>query len=171
MPYQESIAQVEADIAAGRFADAREGLLPLIKEYPDNFWLREKMGDVCWRLGAPVEAGGWWCLLPQLTPQQAGAVAEFLAFHAGDPVAVLAQIQFHGDARLIRDQVLEERLPMLRDHFFRLRQEQAALRPAPMPGPQVPIEERWRRFTLALIFACLLVLAAFLYGVWRLLAR
>lgn len=66
------------DIDAGRLGIARDRLASLVVTYPDELYIREKLGEVYHRLGYPVEAGRFWALVEDPTPEQAEAIKRFL---------------------------------------------------------------------------------------------
>ncbi len=68
-----------ADIEAGRLGVARDRLASLVVTYPDELHIREKLGEVYHRLGYPVEAGRFWALVEDPTPEQAEAIKCFIA--------------------------------------------------------------------------------------------
>lgn len=67
------------DIEAGRLGIARDRLESLIVSFPDELHIREKLGEVYFKLGYPIEAGRYWALVEDPTPEQEEAIKRFMA--------------------------------------------------------------------------------------------
>lgn len=64
MPLTETLARVDADLAAGRLPVARQRLRGLVSSYPDDLTLRRRLAEVYRLYGEPAEAGRWMYLEP-----------------------------------------------------------------------------------------------------------
>ncbi|MEQ1823689.1 MAG: DUF6584 family protein [Fimbriimonadaceae bacterium] len=96
MPRDQTLLKIEEDIAEGRLGIARDRLRGLIQSLPDDLKLREKMGDINWALGYPVEAGCFWFMVKEPTEQQSEAIARFIKSCNGDSDAIAKRLNFRG---------------------------------------------------------------------------
>ncbi|MFE0949021.1 DUF6584 family protein [Streptomyces mutabilis] len=62
MPLRETLARVDADLAAGRVPVARQRLRGLISSFPHNLTLRRRLAEVYRLYGDAAEAGRWMYL-------------------------------------------------------------------------------------------------------------
>ncbi|MGW5635068.1 DUF6584 family protein [Streptomyces sp. NPDC003832] len=62
MPVRETLARVDADLAAGRVPVARQRLRGLVSSYPHDLTLRRRLAEVYRLYGDPAEAGRWMYL-------------------------------------------------------------------------------------------------------------
>ncbi|MFI1442133.1 DUF6584 family protein [Streptomyces fructofermentans] len=62
MPLRETLAQVDADLAAGRVPVARQRLRGLVSSFPYNLTLRRRLAEVYRLYGDAAEAGRWMYL-------------------------------------------------------------------------------------------------------------
>ncbi|MFE1285658.1 DUF6584 family protein [Streptomyces sp. NPDC058751] len=62
MPLRDTLARVDADLAAGRVPVARQRLRGLVSSFPDDLTLRRRLADVYRLYGEPAEAGRWMYL-------------------------------------------------------------------------------------------------------------
>ncbi|NKQ23046.1 DUF6584 family protein [Streptomyces galbus] len=62
MPLTETLARVDADLAAGRVPVARQRLRGLVSSFPDDLTVRRRLGEVYRLYGDPAEAGRWMYL-------------------------------------------------------------------------------------------------------------
>ncbi|MEU5633384.1 DUF6584 family protein [Streptomyces rishiriensis] len=62
MPLSETLARVDADLAAGRIPVARQRLRGLISSFPHDLTLRRRLAEVYRRYGDAAEAGRWMFL-------------------------------------------------------------------------------------------------------------
>ncbi|MEU3553793.1 DUF6584 family protein [Streptomyces fragilis] len=76
MPLTDTLARVDADLAAGRIPVARQRLRGLVSSYPDDLALRRRLAEVYRLYGEPAEAGRWMYL------EQDRDAAETAAFEA-----------------------------------------------------------------------------------------
>ncbi|MET8954248.1 DUF6584 family protein [Streptomyces sp. NPDC004393] len=76
MPLTDTLARVDADLAAGRVPVARQRLRGLVSSFPDDLMLRRRLGEVYRLYGEPAEAGRWMYL------EQDRDAAETTAFEA-----------------------------------------------------------------------------------------
>ncbi|MGW0118397.1 DUF6584 family protein [Streptomyces sp. NPDC003327] len=73
MPLKETLARVDADLAAGRVPAARQRLRGLVGSYPWDLTLRRRLGEVYRLYGEPAEAGRWTYLDEDRSPDEAAA--------------------------------------------------------------------------------------------------
>ncbi|MEU6539972.1 DUF6584 family protein [Streptomyces sp. NPDC047000] len=76
MPLRETLARVDADLAAGRVPVARQRLRGLVSSFPNDLMLRRRLAEVYRLYGEPAEAGRWMYL------EQDRDAAEVSAFEA-----------------------------------------------------------------------------------------
>ncbi|MFF7043928.1 DUF6584 family protein [Streptomyces massasporeus] len=76
MPLRDTLARVDADLAAGRVPVARQRLRGLVSSYPDDLPLRRRLAEVYRLYAEPAEAGRWMYL------EQDRDEAETAAFEA-----------------------------------------------------------------------------------------
>lgn len=95
MPKDLTLKKVEADIAAGDLGKARDRLQGLLRAYPADLEIRDRLGEVFWRLQYPEAAGRYWYLLPRDTEDRRGACAAFEARHGNDPQIVFRRLRLH----------------------------------------------------------------------------
>ncbi|MEU7427929.1 DUF6584 family protein [Streptomyces sp. NPDC040750] len=62
MPLRETLARVDADLAAGRLPVARQRLRGLISSFPHDLTLRRRLAEVYRLYGDAAEAGRWMYL-------------------------------------------------------------------------------------------------------------
>ncbi|MET7296692.1 DUF6584 family protein [Streptomyces griseoloalbus] len=62
MPLRETLARVDADLAAGRVPVARQRLRGLISSFPHDLMLRRRLAEVYRLFGDAAEAGRWMYL-------------------------------------------------------------------------------------------------------------
>jgi hypothetical protein len=62
MPLRETLARVDADLAAGRIPVARQRLRGLVSSYPHDLTLRRRLAEVYRLYGDAAEAGRWMYL-------------------------------------------------------------------------------------------------------------
>lgn len=104
MARQDTLEKVDAEIAEGKLGIARDRLRGLLSTYPGDPDLRNKLGQVNWKLGYPIEAGRFWFSREDLDEVQEIAVQKFLAYCNYDHATVLKRSgvpvdeDAHGDA-------------------------------------------------------------------------
>ncbi|MEV6192118.1 DUF6584 family protein [Streptomyces sp. NPDC051920] len=64
MPLRDTLARVDADLAAGRVPVARQRLRGLVSSFPDDLTLRRRLAEIYRLYGEPAEAGRWMYLEP-----------------------------------------------------------------------------------------------------------
>ncbi|MFF7240008.1 DUF6584 family protein [Streptomyces collinus] len=79
MPLRETLARVDADLAAGRVPLARRRLRGLLSSFPHDLTLRRRLAGVYRLYGEPAEAGRWMYLEED---RDAGETAAFEARYA-----------------------------------------------------------------------------------------
>ncbi|MFF5423050.1 MULTISPECIES: DUF6584 family protein [unclassified Streptomyces] len=73
MPLDETLARVDADLAAGRVPLARQRLRGLVGSYPWDLTLRRRLAAVYRLYGDAAEAGRWMYLEEDRDPQETAA--------------------------------------------------------------------------------------------------
>ncbi|MDB1088748.1 hypothetical protein PJ985_14360 [Streptomyces sp. ACA25] len=76
MPLRDTLARIDADLAAGRVPLARQRLRGLVSSFPHDLALRRQLAEVYRLYGEPAEAGRWMYL------EQDRDAAETAAFEA-----------------------------------------------------------------------------------------
>jgi hypothetical protein len=117
---ERTLARIERDLAEGDLGQARDRLHGLIVTYPDDLTLREKLGDVYWRLQYPAMAGRYWYLEEEKSPDMVRACAAFVGACGNDPVQMLLALKFRGNVAAIRNTFAGRTLQALQE---RARQE------------------------------------------------
>jgi hypothetical protein len=89
-----TLEHVEQDIAAGDYSKVRDRLHGLLRTYPSDLTLRNRLGDVYWDLRYPAMAGRYWYLEDHKTPDMITACAAFERTYGNDasPHAPSAQV-------------------------------------------------------------------------------
>ncbi|MER7622721.1 DUF6584 family protein [Streptomyces sp. NPDC126503] len=73
MPLDETLARVDADLAAGRVPLARQRLRGLVGSYPWDLTLRRRLAEVYRLYGDAAEAGRWTYLEEDRAPEETAA--------------------------------------------------------------------------------------------------
>ena len=115
MSLEQTLARIEAEIAAGDLGSARDRLHGLLVTFPDRLDLRERLGDVYWRLQQPAMAGRYWYLHEQSSPERAAAIERFARAFGNDPLQMLCALKFRGTLESIKDTLAQQKLLELRD--------------------------------------------------------
>ncbi|MBE0476769.1 MAG: hypothetical protein IBX62_06730 [Coriobacteriia bacterium] len=110
MALAETLGRVEADIERGDLGKARDRLLGLLRTYPANLYVRDRLGEVYWRLQYPELAGRYWYLFEPVTPEMERACAAFERKFAADARPMLAEISYRGGIDAIAGSFAERRL-------------------------------------------------------------
>jgi hypothetical protein len=103
MPIEQTLEEVERDITSGNYGKARDGLHGLIATYPDDLALREKLGDIYWKLEYPAMAGRYWYLERDKSQTMVAACQAFEQSCGNDPFQILLALKYRGDVESIRD--------------------------------------------------------------------
>ncbi|WP_458248869.1 DUF6584 family protein [Streptomyces sp. MAI_2237] len=92
MPLRETLARVDADLAASRVPVARQRLRGLISSFPHDLTLRRRLAEVYRLYGDAAEAGRWMYL------EEDRYVDETAAFEAryGSPRRRMRALAWHG---------------------------------------------------------------------------
>ena len=104
MSLNTTLQKVESDIRKGDYGKARDRLHGLLSTYPDNFFVRQKLGEVYWKLQFPVMAGRYWYLEENKTLEMRMACKAFESHCGYDPMQMLFAMKFRGDFHLIEEQ-------------------------------------------------------------------
>ncbi|MEM9777810.1 MAG: DUF6584 family protein [Chloroflexota bacterium] len=94
---EEKLKQVDHYLAAGQLTDARDQLHKLLDAYPNKLDVRQKLGEVYWKLENPVMAGRYWFLIEATTPEMVAATYEFANMCHNDPMEIFNHLEFNGD--------------------------------------------------------------------------
>ncbi|MEU5402225.1 DUF6584 family protein [Streptomyces sp. NPDC005963] len=73
MALMDTLARVNADLAAGRVPIARQRLRGLVSSFPEDLALRRRLGEVYRLYGEPAEAGRWMYLEEDRDPAETAA--------------------------------------------------------------------------------------------------
>ncbi|MET8945831.1 DUF6584 family protein [Streptomyces sp. NPDC004542] len=111
MPLEDTLARVDADLAAGRVPVARQRLRGLVSSFPDDLVLRRRLAEVYRLYGEPAEAGRWMYL------EQDRDAAETSAFEARYPTAPqrMRALAWQGPESLARTACAREQLAAVRE--------------------------------------------------------
>ncbi|MFE3518214.1 DUF6584 family protein [Streptomyces sp. NPDC059166] len=92
MPLRETLARVDADLAAGRVPVARQRLRGLVSSFPYDLALRRRLAEVYRLHGEAAEAGRWMFL------DESRDADETAAFEAryGSPARRMNALAWHG---------------------------------------------------------------------------
>ncbi|MET9723711.1 DUF6584 family protein [Streptomyces zaomyceticus] len=110
MPLSDTLARVDADLAAGRLPVARQRLRGLVSSFPNDLMLRRRLAEVYRLYGEPAEAGRWMYL------EEDRDAAETSAFEAryGTPVQRMRALAWQGGESLARTAFAGEQLASVR---------------------------------------------------------
>ncbi|MDO0924127.1 hypothetical protein QQY24_01325 [Streptomyces sp. TG1A-8] len=110
MPLRETLARVDADLAAGRVPVARQRLRGLVSSFPDDLMLRRRLAGIYRLYGEPAEAGRWMYL------ERDRDEAETSAFEARYRTAPqrMRALAWHGPESLARTAFAREQLAAVR---------------------------------------------------------
>ena len=104
MSLNPTLQKVESDIQKGDYGKARDRLHGLLATYPDELLIRQKLGDVYWKLHFPAMAGRYWYLEENKTVEMGMACKAFESHCGNDPMQMLFAMKFRGDFRLMEEQ-------------------------------------------------------------------
>lgn len=163
---QKTLARVERDVEAGDLGKARDRLEGLLRAYPSELLIRQRLGDVYWRLQYPERAGLHWYLIESGGPDMETAKRSFESRYGGDPWLMLDAIGFQGGLDSIAGTRADE---VIRDLAKRARVTPAKLEAAlrrrnpnePTPDSLEPWWSRWlfvgvpAALILILVMACI----------------
>lgn len=161
MSLQEALVRASRDIERGDLGKARDRLEGMLAGYPDELSLRDRLGEVYWRLQYPERAGRCWYLIESTHPEMDEAKRAFESRYGNDAWLMLDALDYHGGLEslagtyadgVVRD--LAKRAGVTSSKLgAALRQRNPGL-PAPPP-----VEPWWTRFVpAALMTALILVL-------------
>ncbi|GHG30318.1 DUF6584 family protein [Streptomyces zaomyceticus] len=110
MPLSDTLARVDADLAAGRVPVARQRLRGLVSSFPNDLMLRRRLAEVYRLYGEPAEAGRWMYL------EEDRDTAETSAFEAryGTPVQRMRALAWQGGESLAQTAFAGEQLASVR---------------------------------------------------------
>ncbi len=159
MPLEDTLARVDADLAAGRVPAARRRLRGLVSSFPDDLTLRRRLAEVYRRYEEPAEAGRWMYL------EEDRDAAETAAFEAryATSAARMRALGWKGSEALARTPFARGQLAAVRTAC-----SQDAGRPVDWDAVPSAGDEAGRRRSLTSCLAgagCLAVALAFL-AIW-----
>ncbi|KAA0932271.1 DUF6584 family protein [Streptomyces apricus] len=110
MPLSETLARVDADLAAGRIPVARQRLRGLVSSFPRDLTLRRRLAEVYRFYGDAAEAGRWMYL------EGDRGAEETAAFEAryGTPGRRMKALAWHGPETQAATAFAEEQLAAVR---------------------------------------------------------
>lgn len=110
MPLKETLARVEADLAAGRIPVARQRLRGLVSSFPHDLTLRRRLGEMYRLYGEQAEAGRWTYL------DEDRDAAETAAFEARYPTTpqLMRALAWRGPESLADTDFAREQLAAVR---------------------------------------------------------
>ncbi|WP_432043458.1 DUF6584 family protein [Streptomyces cadmiisoli] len=110
MPLRETLARVDADLAAGRVPVARQRLRGLVSSFPYDLTLRRRLAEVYRLYGDATEAGRWMYLEED---RNANETASFEARY-GSPGWRMKALAWHGPEAMAATAFAEEQLTAVR---------------------------------------------------------
>ncbi|WP_381559486.1 DUF6584 family protein [Streptomyces eurythermus] len=110
MPLSETLARVDADLAAGRVPLARQRLRGLVSSFPYDLTLRRRLAEVYRLYGDAAEAGRWMYL------EEDRDAAETAAFEAryGSPAWRMKALAWRGPEAMAANAFAERQLVAVR---------------------------------------------------------
>ncbi|MGW1716076.1 DUF6584 family protein [Streptomyces sp. NPDC002156] len=110
MPLRDTLARVDADLAAGRVPVARQRLRGLVSSFPNDLMVRRRLAEAYRLYGEPAEAGRWMYL------EQDRDAAETSAFEARYHTAPqrMRALAWQGRESLARTAFAREQLAAVR---------------------------------------------------------
>ena len=111
MPLRDTLARVDADLAAGRVPVARQRLRGLVSSFPNDLTLRRRLAETYRLYGEPAEAGRWMYL------ESDRDAAETSAFEAryGTAARRMRALAWRGSESLARTAFAGEQLEAVRE--------------------------------------------------------
>jgi hypothetical protein len=94
MSVEETLQKIEDEIKIGKLGKARDRLNGLLSNDPTNLQLRERMGDIYWKLQMPEVAGKYWYFVENKTAEMTEAVKEFEKYCGNDPMQILFSLDY-----------------------------------------------------------------------------
>lgn len=101
MSVEQTLENVEQDIAAKNYGKARDRLNGLIGAYPENLALRRQLGEIYWQLQYPAMAGRYWYLEEDKSPEMINACKTFEHSCGNNSYQILRSLKFQGDPQNI----------------------------------------------------------------------
>lgn len=111
MSVEETLRRVEADLARGDAAMARQRLRGLVGSFPHRLDVRARLAQVYRDLGDQAQAGRWSYLAPNRVEQEQAA---FKARYANDSLRIMAVLAWRGSEDDAPTDEARERLRALR---------------------------------------------------------
>jgi hypothetical protein len=110
MPLTDTLARVDADLAAGRVPVARQRLRGLVSSFPNDLMLRRRLAETYRLYGEPAEAGRWMYLEQD---RDASETSAFEARYATAPQRMRA-LAWHGPESLAQSAFARDQLAAVR---------------------------------------------------------
>ena len=161
MALEETFARVSQDIERGDLGKARDRLEGLVAAYPDELAIRDRLGDVYWRLQYLERAGRHWYLFESTRPEMDAAKQAFESRYGGDAWLMLDALGYHGGLESLSGTYADG---VIRDLARRARVspgklETALRRRNPNESVAPPVEPWWTRLVpIALMTVLVLML-------------
>lgn len=157
MPIEQTLARVEAELARGETAMARQRLRGLIGSYPHRLDLRERLAQV-YRDGGDLAQAGRWSYLSENTiaaEQQA-----FTRLYCDDALRMMVMLAWRGTEDDAPTAIARARLTELRKAA-----ERQSGGPVTWDNPVPPVRESGRRERVTLYLVGLLFASVVILGV------
>ncbi|MET8642897.1 DUF6584 family protein [Streptomyces sp. NPDC004675] len=110
MPLRETLARVDADLAAGRVPVARQRLRGLVSSFPYDLTLRRRLAEVYRLYGDAAEAGRWMYLEEDRNADETAA----FTVRYGSPAWRMKALAWHGPESMAATAFAEGQLASLR---------------------------------------------------------
>ncbi|MFF5501492.1 DUF6584 family protein [Streptomyces roseolus] len=110
MPIGETLARIDADLAAGRVPLARQRLRGLVSSFPHDLTLRRRLAEVYRLYGDTAEAGRWMYLEEDRAAEETAAFEE----RYGAPAWRMKALAWRGSEALAATAFAQGRLAALR---------------------------------------------------------
>ncbi|MEU1411903.1 DUF6584 family protein [Streptomyces sp. NPDC005731] len=110
MPLRETLARVDADLAAGRVPVARQRLRGLVSSFPYDLTLRRRLAEVYRLYGDAAEAGRWMYLEEDRSADETAA----FAVRYGSPAWRMKALAWHGPESMAATAFAEGQLAAVR---------------------------------------------------------
>ena len=107
--------KIEKDLEEGRKKKACDRLRNAINQYPDDLSLREKLGRIYYDAGFLDEAGKFWILSESKDAEMKNAVEIYKSSLSYSGNAILKDIVFRGDKKILSEYVLNVLKDLERD--------------------------------------------------------
>jgi hypothetical protein len=97
MSIESTLQRIEEEIRLGKLGKARDRLHGLLSNDPKNLLIREKLGNIYWKLQMPELAGKYWYLIENKTIEMVEASRSFERRYGNDPMQILFALKYKSD--------------------------------------------------------------------------